>query len=54
MITSFERHLNLVTLSEEDKAIKTQCNSKTTPSLTFDNLPPDLTDFFYEEVNFDE
>ena len=54
MITSFERHLNLVTLGEEVQTIKTQCNSKTTPSLTFDNLPPDLTDFFYEEVNFDE
>jgi putative transposase len=54
MITSLESHLNLTILGDEDKAIKPQYNLKTTSPLTFDNLPPNLTDFFYEEVNLDE
>lgn len=54
MITSLESHLNLTILGDEDKAIEPQYNLKTISPLTFDNLPPNLTDFFYEEVNLDE
>ncbi|WP_218209327.1 Mu transposase C-terminal domain-containing protein [Acinetobacter sp. F9] len=54
MIESFENHLNLARLRNEEKAIGAQNNSEITSNLTYDNLPPDLTEFFYEEVNFDE
>lgn len=54
MITSFENHLNLAILSDEEKAVGAQINSEITSNLIYDNLPLDLTEFFYEEVNFDE
>lgn len=54
MITSFENQLNLAILSDEEKSVAVQSNSEITSNLTYDNLPPDLTEFFYEEVNFDE
>lgn len=55
MISNFENRLNLANLTKETVAVSNaDINIEIDSHLTYDNLPPDLTDFFYEEVNFDE
>lgn len=55
MISNFENRLNLATLTKETVAVSNaDINIEIDSHLTYDNLPSDLTDFFYEEVNLDE
>ena len=55
MIKQQEDRLKLTSLND-DKADVCSSNIHTDdiPHLTSDNLHSDLTDFFYEEINFDE
>lgn len=55
MIKQQEDRLNIENLKNDEIDILSHTNHiEEIPHLTYDNLPPDLTDFFYEEVNFDE
>jgi len=55
MIKQQEDRLNLVTLhNDEINALSSTNHIEEDNHLTYDNLPTDLTDFFYEEINFDE
>lgn len=55
MIKQQEDRLNLVTLNNDEINVLSSTNHiEEDNHLTYDNLPPDLTDFFYEEINFDE
>ena len=55
MIKQQEDRLNLANSNNDEIDILSHTNHiEEINHLTYDNLPPDLTDFFYEEVNFDE
>lgn len=55
MIKQQEDRLNLVTLhNDEINALSSTNHIEEDNHLTYDNLPMNLTDFFYEEINFDE
>ncbi|MFW2078536.1 DDE-type integrase/transposase/recombinase [Acinetobacter sp. ULE_I010] len=55
MIKQQEDRLNLVTLhNDEINALSSTNHIEEDNHLTYDNLPTNLTDFFYEEINFDE
>ncbi|QQV65434.1 Integrase core domain protein [Acinetobacter junii] len=55
MIKQQEDRLNLANSNNDEIDILSHKNHiEEINHLTYDNLPPDLTDFFYEEVNFDE
>ena len=55
MIKQQEDRLNLANSNNDEIDILSHTNHiEEIHHLTYDNLPPDLTDFFYEEVNFDE
>lgn len=55
MIKQQEDRLNLVTLhNNEINALSSTNHIEEDNHLTYDNLPTNLTDFFYEEINFDE
>ena len=55
MIKQQEDRLNIENLKNDEIDILSHTNHiEEIPHLTYDNLPPDLTDFFYEEVNLDE
>ena len=55
MIKQQEDRLNLVTLhNDEINALSSTNHIEEDNHLTYDNLPINLTDFFYEEINFDE
>ncbi|MEJ2898629.1 hypothetical protein [Acinetobacter sp. NS-4] len=55
MIKQQEDRLNLANLhNDEIDALSSTNHIEEDNHLTYDNLPMDLTDFFYEEINFDE
>lgn len=55
MIKQQEDRLNIANLKNDEIDILSHTNHiEELPHLTYDNLPTDLTDFFYEEINFDE
>lgn len=55
MISQQEQRLNLANLSDKKIDIyPSESQLDIDKNLTYDNLPTSLTDFFYEEVNFDE
>lgn len=55
MISQQEQRLKLTYLSDNIIDIyPSESQLDIDKNLTYDNLPTDLTDFFYEEVNFDE
>lgn len=54
MIKQLEDRLKLTSLNDEKADVRSSNIHNDVPHLTYDNLPSDLTDFFYEEINFDE
>ena len=55
MISQQENRLNLANSNNDEIDVLSSTNHiEEVTHLTYDNLPHDLTDFFYEEVNFDE
>jgi len=55
MISQQENRLNLANSNNDEIDVLSSTNHiEEVSHLMYDNLPPDLTDFFYEEVNFDE
>lgn len=55
MISQQENRLNLANSNNDEIDVLSSTNHiEEVTHLTYDNLPTDLTDFFYEEINFDE
>lgn len=55
MIKQQEDRLKLTSLNDEKADVRSSnIHIDDVPHLTYDNLPSDLTNFFYEEINFDE
>lgn len=55
MIKQQEDRLKLTSLNDEKVDVRSSnIHIDDVPHLAYDNLHSDLTDFFYEEINFDE